>query len=57
MSLGFDEKVQIQKQVVLGMIPPISESKEAEEYRKKIVIDFRKANAAGQMLSFPVDWD
>ena len=57
MTLAYDDKVRIQKEVVLGLIPPANESEEAIQFRNKIVLDFKKAQADGHALSLPNDWD
>ena len=57
MNLTYAEKIQIQKDVVLGAIPPAGESVEAAEFRAGMVKDFQEAKAAGLMLDFPKDWD
>ena len=55
--MTYQQKVDIQKQVVLGQKAPANESAEAAAFRVGIEKDLAEAKAKGQMLSFSTDWD
>ena len=55
--MTYTEKVQIQKDVIMGVIPPMGESQEAREFRESIAKDLREAKSKGVILDFPHDWD
>lgn len=54
--IAFDEKVRIQKEVVLGLIPPREDNREEQVYREAIAKDLRNM-PKGQVFGFAPDWD
>ena len=55
--MTFDDRVRIQKEVVMRVIPPEAESNEQTMYRAAILEDYKKALETGTVLSFPSDWE
>lgn len=55
--LGYDQRVRILQNVILGVKPSKSESDEAAEQRKAYEKDKAAADAAGYTLEIPLDWE
>lgn len=57
MSITYDKRVRILRDVILGVAPPKNESDEEAKQRAAFEADKAKADAAGYALEIPLDWD
>jgi hypothetical protein len=55
--MTYNEKVKIQKEVMLGAKAPANEASDAVNFRTQITKDFEVAKAKGIALDFANDWD
>lgn len=55
--IAYDDRVRIQKEVVLDAPPARPDSLEEAAYRKRIAKDVKDAADKGQMLDYPTEWD
>ena len=55
--ITYADQVRITKEVILGIEPKSKDDAAQAAFRASVVRDKAKADKAGQMLTFPTEWD